>query len=359
MTPTEPRASVRLIKPFAALLKRRATVPTRIYAAIDRADPNARIPLTAVLKLLRGVVLITGDRDIGLRAAREISPDEYDLLEYLAFTASTVRDGLQILGDYVRLLNEASSCNLVSDDDGFAKLVFDCAMPLPPAGVDFQLALAFEAMGRWWRGPLVFDAAVHLRHARPRELRQYQRTFGSAELVFQSSFDGFRFRSSLLDARQPRADPRLHAILQRCADLELSLLRSKPSLTQQVQHVLEEQIAAGRVCADEVAARLDMSRRTLSRRLERDGISFRGLLDDLRKRKAVRHLVDDQLPVTEITKRLGFGDVAAFHRAFKRWFGETPSRYRRGYRQPAARAKRPAPPQGEAEVSKLSAEDRG
>ena len=83
-----------------------------------------------------------------------------------------------------------------------------------------------------------------------------------------------------------------------------------------------------------------MSTRTLERRLEREGTTFSDLLEDLRRRLALRYVANPAIPLGEIAFLLGFSHTTGFHRAFKRWTGETPLGYRRaqGVRTPASGA---------------------
>ena len=78
-----------------------------------------------------------------------------------------------------------------------------------------------------------------------------------------------------------------------------------------------------------VARQLRMSARTLARRLEREGTTFSALVDSLRQELALRYVTHHELAFTEIAFRLGFSHVEAFYRAFRRWTGQTPLRYRR------------------------------
>jgi len=72
-----------------------------------------------------------------------------------------------------------------------------------------------------------------------------------------------------------------------------------------------------------------MSMRTLARRLESEGTTFRDLVDEVRRKLAVDHVGNRDIGFSELSYRLGFSHVAAFHRAFRRWTGQTPLTYRR------------------------------
>jgi AraC-like DNA-binding protein len=73
-----------------------------------------------------------------------------------------------------------------------------------------------------------------------------------------------------------------------------------------------------------------MSPRTVQRRLREHGLDFKRLVDDTRRQFSLSYLRDPQNTLTEIAYLLGYSEVSAFNRAFKRWTGSTPVSYRRG-----------------------------
>jgi AraC-like DNA-binding protein len=80
---------------------------------------------------------------------------------------------------------------------------------------------------------------------------------------------------------------------------------------------------------DLIAERLRMSSRTLRRKLEQEGTSFRELIDELRAHAAIKYVRDTDLTIEDIAYALGFSDAAAFRRAFRRWTKSAPHEYRR------------------------------
>lgn len=84
-----------------------------------------------------------------------------------------------------------------------------------------------------------------------------------------------------------------------------------------------------------VAEALGMTVRTLQRRLAANNLSYRHVLDDLRRKKAEAELISRAFSVAEIAQRLGYSDPSHFARAFRRWTGCPPSQFadsRRGSR---------------------------
>ena len=84
----------------------------------------------------------------------------------------------------------------------------------------------------------------------------------------------------------------------------------------------------GKARVAEIASRFGMSPRTLARRLEAEGLTFAGVLIELRADLARRYLQDEDLPVSEIAWLLGYREVSTFTHAFKRWTGKTPRQAR-------------------------------
>jgi AraC-like DNA-binding protein len=88
-------------------------------------------------------------------------------------------------------------------------------------------------------------------------------------------------------------------------------------------------LASGNVRIGVVARELGCSRQTLYRRLKSEGVTFEQLLDDLRRRLALRFIREEGMSVKNAAYRLGFSDPSAFSRAFKRWTGVSPTGMRR------------------------------
>jgi AraC-like DNA-binding protein len=132
-----------------------------------------------------------------------------------------------------------------------------------------------------------------------------------------------------LDRPMRGADAALAAVLSRQLDRLLVSLPTDPPVSTRVRLLVKDDLPSGSVTVDRVAGQLGMSVRTLSRRLEGEGTSFRHLLDSVRHELAVAHLRDPRMELTEIAFLLGYSESSAFHRSFRRWTGRTPVEFRR------------------------------
>jgi AraC-like DNA-binding protein len=148
-------------------------------------------------------------------------------------------------------------------------------------------------------------------------------------VYFSDSFDGLRFPSTFLDTPIQSADAGLHAILMRYAEESLSRHKDTTSLAGRTRRLITASLATGSATIDEVAERLAMTSRTLQRRLEDEGLQFSHLVDATRKELAAQYLRDPNLGLTDTAFLVGYSDLTAFHRAFRRWFKQTPLEFQK------------------------------
>lgn len=103
---------------------------------------------------------------------------------------------------------------------------------------------------------------------------------------------------------------------------------ARAALSVRVSSLISAQLERGRIGVEVVASQLHMSRYTLHKKLKREGITFASLLEDVRRQQALNYMQDKTKPLVEIAEQLGFSELSAFSRAFKRWMGIPPAEYR-------------------------------
>jgi AraC-like DNA-binding protein len=96
-----------------------------------------------------------------------------------------------------------------------------------------------------------------------------------------------------------------------------------------VRRAIGEAMRDGDPTLAKVGKKVVTTPRTLQRQLKDHGVDFKRLVDDTRHRFSVNYLRDPTNTLTEIAYLLGYSEVSAFNRAFKRWTGSTPSDYRK------------------------------
>ena len=128
-------------------------------------------------------------------------------------------------------------------------------------------------------------------------------------------------------------DAAMACLHERLLDEALERLEGA-SVSHQVRRLLVAGLAGTEPRREQVAATLNLSDRTLQRRLLAEHTSFQQLQDDTRRELAQQYLCQPRSSVKQVADRLGFEDQSNFFRACKRWFGESPARYRARFALP-------------------------
>lgn len=333
VTMEKPSYSVRLLLPFARLLRGDPRVPAELIDPLDAMDPDDRVPISAVHELLEGAIVLTQDPDLGLKAAREIRMGDYGAVEYAARSAQTWGEATAVVGRYMRLLNGALEVS-VREQGEHALIQLNSAVALPRAAADFQSAAFHVSDMHLWPPDFTPMFQVWFSHPEPENTEQYALTFAGGSLCFGKPWNGFVVPREYLSYAVPSADPQLHSLIRKHADMMLAELPRAQSLTERVRDLLAKELGGGTPTARQIARKVAMSERSLARYLHEEGTSFSALLEDLRRRMALRYVRNSELSFSEITFLLGFSQAAAFYRAFRRWTGQTPREYRLSPKRP-------------------------
>jgi AraC-like DNA-binding protein len=289
-------------------------------------DPNERVSVPASLDFLKYVTGLTGDEDLGLRAALEVNQGDFDVLEYAASSCRDGHEAMAVVFRYIDLVNEVADFSLeVKEGKGYVWL--KSKIRLPRASNDYQVATFYRVIERWIGADRPRYLEVWFEHPEPADTSIYREIFGDIPILFGTSANAILFDPEYLNRPLRSAEPRLHEVLRRQADQLLASLPRHESVTSSVRKLVLDNMNGRKVSIEEVARRMHVSRRTLHRQLAAEGITYKKLVDDLRRLVALQHLEKRRLGVDEIAFLLGFSDSAAFYRAFKRWTGRTPQEY--------------------------------
>jgi AraC-like DNA-binding protein len=298
--------------------------------------PEVVLPFAKLDEFLARAAEASGVAAFGLRLAERFPRGGYGVLEYACRTAPTVRAALERLVRYMRLLNEVVTVRFEEHDatgrGAPAEAVLEQRFPegvVPAHGHLGEFFVATLLLGA--RG-LADAACVPLRawfvaDASPDEAA-LRTLLGTRELAFGQRGNGVALPRAFLDRPLRGADPALLALLDRQAEQLLGARPASGRTAELVRHRVLAAFARGLPSVADVAAELSMSARTLQRRLGDEGVSFAGVLDDVRQELALRHVREKGRPLGEIAFLLGYAELSPFLRAFKRWTGKTPAAFR-------------------------------
>lgn len=157
---------------------------------------------------------------------------------------------------------------------------------------------------------------------------EYERIFRCRHLVNSSEYT-LSFELTYWDEPILTADYELQRVfLQKVTTLDDAFQQAR-GLSERITSFLWANAYLGIPTLDAVAANLNTSSRSLQRRLQQEGVSYQQLTDSIRKSLAIHYLSSGKHPVKEISYILGYNELSAFNRAFRRWTGTTPVSYQK------------------------------
>jgi len=290
------------------------------------------VDLEAYLGLWETVMRAVRDPGFPLSYARGIQFESFGLVGFAALTSRDGIEAAQRMARYQRFSSDSGRLS-VEERGPTIRLRWD-----RPGGLTLGMRVANEAvlaeammLVRSSAGTEIAAAAVHFRHAAPPELSAHRKFFGVVPR--------FDERENALDVPRTvmsRPMPLAHAALSRhlTDQAERRLLSSEDrGIVERVEQAALAELPSGTPSMPAIARSLRMSERQLRRELDSAGVGFRSMVEDLRRKRAAVLLGEEAASVVDTAFVLGFSEVSAFSRAFKRWFGVAPAEYRQRARQ--------------------------
>jgi len=287
-------------------------------------DPLARLSHHQMGQVFRLAVEATGDPQFGLYASRYMLPAHIHALGSAMLASHSLMDMCQRIERFGLFL--ASTVEFHFDvGEPESKLFARMLVPLRPEAVDMFWSFVLRFMRHLYRedfNPLRVDVP---RQSNPASLKAY-RDFFRCELSFGQSDMALYFDSDLLRKKLPTASPELARLSDQVVRDYLAKM-NRDDIVSRLSRLLVANLPTGDYSKEDAAAELNMSPRTLQKRLLEAGTTWREQVDRTRFELALSYLQSGRYSLSEITYMLGFNDTSSFSRAFKRWSGEAPGKY--------------------------------
>lgn len=282
-------------------------------------------------KLIRSLIDQSQDPLLGLKSGDYVQPGSYSVLGYITMSCSTLKDAVDRIIPYEKLVGDMGVTSIETEDDKVL-VTWNCAYPDPVVRrhmIDNVLA-SWCNYTRWLanmdEGPL----EVRLEHEKPDAsiVNAYEEVF-RCPVMFDQPTSCLVINQEYMDTPLRQPDQSLRKTLEEHASSQISVLSDNSArLTTRVKNAIRSQLKQGVSRKDIVAEQMGMNARTLQRKLQQESASYQQILDEVRQELAVDYLKNSQLPLQEIAVRLGFTEARSFHRSFKTWTGKTPGEYR-------------------------------
>jgi AraC-like DNA-binding protein len=292
-------------------------------------DADAFLAIDDYLQLLEWGTSRLNAPHFGLDAASEFTIPDLGILGYLLKHSPTVGDFIQALERYQKIFMRGMSFSSRTSNH-MLEVRWQIFRP-PSEGVRQDIEFTLAAMVHIIRSRLGKEwvpQEVHFVHSAREPLGRYEKVFGP-QVEFDEPGNYLVFDAAFCSTPLSDSDPTLLEILKQQADTLLHQVESSQDLPGQVRLIIAASLEQEGATVETVAGQLHMTSRTLHRRLNSLGTSYKILREDIVAEFSRQLLRESDVSITEIAGRMGYSESSAFVRAFKRSEGVTPLAFRK------------------------------
>jgi len=294
----------------------------------DVEDPHRIITTLQELAIERRGIQLIPEPGIGLELGRHFHLGAKGKLGVAAMCCENGREALQLLITYIDLASTHFQYEIWTEGAvGYARM-----RELAGFGDIRRYICEAEMASLYTMVSLIIEDAqafqeLRLAYPAPAYASRYREVF-HCPVVFGAPDHLITFEAGQLDKPLKLANPLAKKVLEaECAELS-TRLREHASLADRVRHELSFG-PDGYPTLDQLARRINLSPRTIRRRLTMENTSYKDIVSDMRRSQAMHLIRSTRLPMEKIAVKLGYSDVANFYHAFKGWTGDTPGSFRR------------------------------
>lgn len=293
------------------------------------SSPLARITIPRFMRLGYSCIQAANAPCLGLEMGKLSYAPVMGLAGLLAQSSADIKTACQALAKYELLTSFNSrghSRFLLQQGQGV--LEFYSISPYN----DYNFFVVDSVLSGWWHflhslAPSLELKAVQFEFAAPAYAEDYQRFF-PIEIKFSQPRNALVFSEKSLQLSVVSRCASTYFALLTLADRELARVKHGLSVREQTERAISPLLNGQTPSLEQVAQKLNTTEWSLRRKLQAEGHSFQEILNNTRKDLAISYVKETKLSLGEVAYLLGFGSAVAFQRAFKRWTGEAPGRYR-------------------------------
>jgi AraC-like DNA-binding protein len=290
-------------------------------------DGNARYSVSAMQQLWAAAADEANDLSFASEVGKSWGPTTFHALGYAWLASSTLFDALERFARYSRIITTGADIDFKQTGAiGQLSLSNTCSdLDVHPAAWNASVT-SLVKMCRMIMGENYSPLEIRCQFPRAADssiLEAYVR----CPVHYKSSATSFLFDDADLHRSLPAGNSELQRVNEELLLSTLSQLDKSCAVTQ-VIYVIKARLPSGGVNEKQIAEALNISVRTLQRKLSDEGSSFNALYLTVRKELAEQYLRNSNISLNETAYLLGFSNQANFTRAFKRWHGVPPSAYR-------------------------------
>jgi AraC-like DNA-binding protein len=292
--------------------------------------PDA-LPAAGYIALLDAGSRLARDPHFGLHVGERVRPGTYSVYGLVLLACRDIGQALDQTQRYEQLAHDLGRSRL-EPGGALARYTWTSHYPYASRHLAESVFAGIRTFGSWLAGRPLAPHALAFAHARPPDAdpAEYARVLGTMP-DFEAPAHTADFDAALLALPLPAADTGMYPLLQQHAERllrERAQAQSGSEIVAQVHAAIVDALAREPVRLAGIAAALDLSPRTLQRKLADAGATFQQVLDAARYALAMDYLRQDGLSLVDIAFLLGFQEQSAFTHAFREWSGMNPGAWR-------------------------------
>lgn len=276
--------------------------------------------------LLATAAELTNDPYLGLRLGQQVGIDSYGTFGFALMSCANLRESIEIMLRYGKVFFKP---HWESENYNGGLLLWHNLTQGNQAQQRLIAELSFSQLstiGNSLYRSRLEGAELQLIYPEPSDIANYQ-SFFDIKVIFGAERNQLFLPEAILDTPVKTANVSDHVVFhQQCEEMLRSLTTGK-KITTEVRRLLL-QSAGDFLDISQIAEHLNMSERTLRRKLKTESVSFRALFEEVRDLLATEYLTKTDLTIADIAHLLSYSETVNFRRAFVRWNGITPSEYR-------------------------------
>lgn len=289
-------------------------------------NPELKISLAAFTRLLEVSAKAAKVDDFGLRLSERRLLSNLGPIGLLVREQRTVHEAMQALARYIGLHSDGIRLDVEEQDD----LVFISPVVLIRRSVpmrqatELSVGVAFRVLqiflGSAWKPQWTCFS-----HGLPSNNDVHLRVFGR-RVKYGHEFNGIVCKADDLAQPLRGSDPVFARYIKQY--LDLIAVRTNTTASDKVREFVWMLLPEGSCSIEQIAQHMGVDRRSVQRRLDREGATFTSIVDAVRMEMVGRYLDDSNRPLSLITRLLGFSSSSAFSRWFRDQYGCSPSKWR-------------------------------
>lgn len=294
-------------------------------------DEDALLPFRTVIQLLEASARETSCHDFGLRLAARQDISVLGPLAIVMRNALTVRHALEDISRYLFVQSPGLALSLKEG----SPVSSDCIEVRLEIGVGQQLAMRqtldlclgdLHLMLKLLAGRHYQLKAVFLTHSMVAPVMKYTHFFGAA-IFAEELHAGLHLSKKTIEAKLKHENSAMHQIATEY--LTMNFEAPEQLMSARVRQALRRTLGTGLGSKIEIASLFNMHPRTLQRRLKAEGTNYETIRDGFKKDTVARYLRETRIPIAQVASIVGLSEQSALARCCQRWFGMSPTRYRK------------------------------